>query len=95
LPDLRIAIAVEHCKHHDLPRFDLIEDRVWKAPYDATADIVEYLRLQLGCGADPIEDLLYLRHKLHVESRTSLLVPIKRLVELSPSFWPQDYRQAH
>ena len=75
---------MEHSKHHDLLRLDFVEDRVGKAPHDCTADITEYLRVQLWCGADPVENLLHLRNEIHAETRASLLIPIECLVELSP-----------
>ena len=79
---------MEHRKHYNLARLNLVEDRVRKTPHDGTADIFEHLRVQLWRGDDPIQDILYTCNEIHTEPRSLLLIPIKRFVELGPSFLP-------
>ena len=44
--------------------------------------------VKFGHRRDSVEDGLHVLSELNSESRTLLLIPIERLVELSAGFWP-------
>ncbi len=80
-----LSLIVEHREHHNLVRFQEEPNPAWKSSYPAASNIRKSDCTSPGCSGECSDRLLDRFDKSVAQTRTALLVPLRRLPQFQPN----------